>query len=227
MPGGQIPENAKHLYIHIPKTGGSSLGKSLYGDYINHVSAKIHYLSDPIRYNRMTVFSVIRHPAECFISAINHCIGKSSRAGKQDRELGKKFMELGDNAITIADKICSSPASIVRYCGQSVVFVPQQHWLCNKDALLVPRNRLFALKEGRGYLQTSRAGGGEGEVENVSNDESDWKSLSSNSLRSIQEVYGGGIGGCMKRLWIGTVYRMFWMPLIYFVDGVEENEQCR
>jgi len=133
----QIPLDSDFLFIHIPKTGGSTLGKALYGDYINHVSARIHQLLDPDRYARMTVFTVVRHPAERFISAINHCIGKSSRAGVQDLGLGKRLLRYGGDAASIAEWLCASPSLLKRVCGASVVFVPQCHWLTDPGGLLL------------------------------------------------------------------------------------------
>lgn len=180
----QIPEDANYLFIHIPKTGGSSLGMRLYGDYINHVSAKVHYLLDASRFEKMYSFSVLRHPAERFISAINHCIGNSRRAGAEDLAFGKQLLEEGSDALSIAEVLCVSSNNLIRICGSSLVFVPQSHWVCDRDNVMV--NKLFALKEGRSYLSKNASNG---IVENVSRDESTWKSLSSSTLGVIREVY--------------------------------------
>ncbi len=183
----QIPKDTKYLFIHVPKTGGSSLAKALYGGYINHVSVKIHYLLDQERFARMIVFAIIRHPAERFLSSINHCLGKSSRASKDDIELGKRLLKFGDDAISIAESLCISPASIVRYCGVSVLFVPQYHWLCIGKKRGGSQLILYGLRDGRGYLNAQRIG--ESCVENVAEDLPSWKNLSSQALDSLRVVY--------------------------------------
>jgi chondroitin 4-sulfotransferase 11 len=61
------------LFIHIPKTAGISLVKSLYDiDYSNHATIFDYLREDSSRAKHMTSFAVVRNPYSRLISAYNY-----------------------------------------------------------------------------------------------------------------------------------------------------------
>jgi putative flippase GtrA len=62
-------EKAGCLLIHIPKTGGTSISKSLYGRNLPHYSAMSWHLRFRNDFSKWCRFAVIRHPVARFLSA--------------------------------------------------------------------------------------------------------------------------------------------------------------
>ena len=61
--------SAKVLFIHIPKTGGTSISKLLYGKNLPHYTAEFWISTFGEAVTNFPTFSVVRHPVERLVSA--------------------------------------------------------------------------------------------------------------------------------------------------------------
>lgn len=87
------------LFIHIPKTAGTSLVEALYDiDYSNHATIFDYLREDSLRAKRMTSFAVVRDPYERLISAYNYLMndGKSMIDKAWNQMYLKKYSSLDD-----------------------------------------------------------------------------------------------------------------------------------
>lgn len=60
------------LFIHVPKCGGTSIGKAFGHANIRHFPVAVFKFSDSIRFKKCITFSVLRNPIERLYSIIRH-----------------------------------------------------------------------------------------------------------------------------------------------------------
>lgn len=75
-----LPLERKHkfIFIHIPKTGGTAISHALFGQEVLHRRVEELAKFDLSTLKRCTVFCVVRHPIQRFLSAFNYLIGGGS-----------------------------------------------------------------------------------------------------------------------------------------------------
>lgn len=64
-------KNSDVIFIHIPKSAGSSIAKMLYGQTIDHMSADFFQRANASEFNKKTSFAIVRDPWERALSAYN------------------------------------------------------------------------------------------------------------------------------------------------------------
>lgn len=87
----QISRKNKLVFVHVPKTGGTTIERSsLFDDARKHHLVGGHHAIDEMMYNaadrqidNFFKFSVIRHPCERFISAYNYLKFYGNKGNKQ------------------------------------------------------------------------------------------------------------------------------------------------
>jgi len=77
--------SAKVLFIHIPKTGGTSISACLYGRNLPHYTADFYFRVFGRSLSAYPSFSVIRHPVERVISAYKMAVSGGTDAILYDR----------------------------------------------------------------------------------------------------------------------------------------------
>ena len=77
--------SAQVLFIHIPKTGGTSISSCLYGKNLPHYTAKFYFDVFGPRLSNLPSFSIIRHPVERFVSAYKMAIAGGTDIVAYDR----------------------------------------------------------------------------------------------------------------------------------------------
>ena len=65
---------AKTLFIHIPKTGGTSVSQLLYGRNLPHFTARFYFDTFKPAVSSLPSFSVVRHPVERLLSAYRFAV---------------------------------------------------------------------------------------------------------------------------------------------------------
>ena len=65
----QAVRGAQVLFVHVPKTGGTSVSKVLYGRNLPHYTARFWYSTFRDSVADLPSFAVVRHPVERLISA--------------------------------------------------------------------------------------------------------------------------------------------------------------
>lgn len=78
------------LFIHIPKTGGVSISRQLYGGLIGHRGYRFYKKRfSHNQYRDLYKFSIVRHPYSRFISSYSFL--KNGGLTNYDREISKKI----------------------------------------------------------------------------------------------------------------------------------------
>jgi hypothetical protein len=80
----------RRLFIHIPKTAGTSLCDTLYGRGIKHRPAWEIGLFHPVRFAGSWKFAVVRDPIDRFLSAYDYLRAGGKNA--TDRAFGERFL---------------------------------------------------------------------------------------------------------------------------------------
>ncbi len=115
-----------YVFIHINKTGGSSIEKAL-GIGLDHSTAQEKYAQlGAAAWDRKFTFTVVRNPWDKVVSHYHYRV-KTNQTG------------LGDDPVPFADwlRLCYDERD-PRYYDQERMFMPQRQWLVNeRDEMLV------------------------------------------------------------------------------------------
>ena len=113
----QAIDRAGILYVHIPKTGGTSVSNILYGRNLPHFTASFYQLALGPRFSSLTRFATIRHPTKRLLSAWNFLRAGGSASIAADRWHWSKiskprsfedFVELIVDRRDLRDRHCQS-----------------------------------------------------------------------------------------------------------------------
>ncbi|MBV8594607.1 MAG: sulfotransferase family 2 domain-containing protein [Caulobacteraceae bacterium] len=137
-------ERAGVIFVHIPKTGGTSVSRVLYGRNLPHYSARFYGEVFPDLVRSHASFSIIRHPVARLIS-------------------GYKFMLDGGSEVIAADRCERSTLRGLDDLGAFVDFLDEraalgalpptfraQSWYIEDDQGDVAVDRLFTFTSSRG-----------------------------------------------------------------------------
>jgi hypothetical protein len=83
-------DEQSQLFIHIPKTAGTSLCAALYGRGIKHRPAWEIALFHPVRFTRNGKFAVVREPVDRFLSAYDYL--RAGGKNKRDSAFAEEFL---------------------------------------------------------------------------------------------------------------------------------------
>jgi hypothetical protein len=111
------------LFVHIPKTAGSSVGKCIFGtDIIGHYPWYFYENADPSCFKDYFKFSIVREPVARFISAWSYL----ARGGKGAMDT-KAWYQLNPDNLEMADFLKKSKNC--RKLLRSMHFVPQTSFI--------------------------------------------------------------------------------------------------
>ena len=126
----------KFIYIHIPKTGGSSITQQ-YQDifYLGHVYTTIY----PVKF-RSKIFTVVRNPYSRLVSAYLFMERGGFRNNEEYSNLIEKYPTFTDWVLNGLDEITTY------YDSQNIVTeltVPQYRFICDNDKLIIPQGNIL------------------------------------------------------------------------------------
>jgi hypothetical protein len=137
---GRIRETG-YLFIHVPKTGGSSVSEYLYGMAMPHRLARDIRFYHPSLFRRSCSFAVIRDPVDRFLSAFDYLTAGGLLP--QDREFAAKYVtpfpDVGSFVEALEGR--SFRTSVLKWLH----FRPQADFLCRRGDCLV--DHLIAFEE--------------------------------------------------------------------------------
>lgn len=93
-------DETRSIFIHIPKTAGTSIGKTLYGCHVGHRPWRYYWKINPQKFDSYFKFAVIRDPISRFASAFNFL--KTGGYGTWDHEFAEKVLKPFSNANELA-----------------------------------------------------------------------------------------------------------------------------
>jgi len=95
-----VYEEKKILFIHVPKSGGTSVAMAVYGKHVAHIKAVDFKRMYPERFGEYFKFAVVRNPYDRLYSAYKFIInGGTSIVPVQGRRIYKAmfFLRLRDS----------------------------------------------------------------------------------------------------------------------------------
>lgn len=114
------------IFIHIPKTGGTSLGRALFqSGRTGHFEWFLYRFEEPEKFERYFKFAFVRHPLDRFLSAYNYLIlgGKNS----VDAALGEDILRYGD-----INQFIETGFFDAHFCKQDH-FIKQVEFICDRN----------------------------------------------------------------------------------------------
>jgi hypothetical protein len=87
------------IFIHVPKNGGTSIKRSLYGEDPGHLTTRFYAFSAPELLERSDSFAIIRDPVDRFMSAFDFMI----RGGGKDARIQAPVMRRLAHVRTLDD----------------------------------------------------------------------------------------------------------------------------
>jgi chondroitin 4-sulfotransferase 11 len=115
------------LFIHIPKTAGRSLVKSLFNvNSVEHANAEWYQRIDPDRFDRYFKFAIVRNPWDRLVSAWTYLREGGAKSSEDDTAWGEFFHRF-DN---FEDFVCHwlTPENIRR----KHLFTPQSEFVTDR-----------------------------------------------------------------------------------------------
>ena len=67
--------STRSIFVHIPKTAGTSVGEAIYGDWVGHVPLSRFAAFDERKFRKYFKFSFVRNPWDRLLSAFAHLKG--------------------------------------------------------------------------------------------------------------------------------------------------------
>lgn len=120
------------IFIHVPKTAGSSIGTMIFGtDFVGHYPWYIYRARNKNMFDKFTKFSVVRDPLSRCFSAYKFL--RAGGKGGRDLAIQRDILESSDGF----DDFVSN--SLARFSVEYAHFVPQSEFLCANDRLMVDR----------------------------------------------------------------------------------------
>ena len=116
--------NAKLIFIHIPKCGGSSVAKQLYGGNRGHHTAYELKQRFPDIYNKLPKFTLIRNPVERIQSAYNYVISHGNDYG-----MAKQYPEYNEACFRPFSRFLAEWLPTYGTDKTGVIFKPQIDFL--------------------------------------------------------------------------------------------------
>lgn len=125
----QVFDKYKCIFVHIPKNGGTSLGVSLLGTRIAHMSALDYQaLFGKEAFNKYFKFTIVRNPFTKLVSAYDFmqagAYGPNNKTNAENVEIVRRYKTLED---FVMNYLNAETAKTIRQ------FRPQYYYLCDSD----------------------------------------------------------------------------------------------
>ena len=131
----------KILFIHIPKSAGSSVGLAIYGRPTQHRPASHFFALDEERFSNAVSCSVIRNPYDRFCSIFYHYSG-APLANSDEKQVWKMFFSRFSGPNDFAHALNGS-RDIMSYFMSLVHARPQVDWLKAEGKIIVKHLFIF------------------------------------------------------------------------------------
>ena len=116
----------KTIFIHIPKTGGSSISDALFSQSSRHVPWFEYYKYNEMKFNQFFKFAIVRNPWDRLVSSFFYL--KNGGMNKMDSDWAlenlSKYYNFEDFVKGWVNK---------KNINSWVHFKPQKYWICNEN----------------------------------------------------------------------------------------------
>lgn len=117
----------RSIFVHVPKTGGTSVARGVYGVWKSHYPLSRYAAFDAERYQRYFKFAFVRNPWDRLLSAYSHLSGSGQRLPPPEANWARANLSgfRDFEAFVMALRDSGTKRRITSY----VVFRPQLSWL--------------------------------------------------------------------------------------------------
>lgn len=119
------PDRHQCIFIHIPKTAGSSVAGCLFGTNPHHTPSRQYQRANPRKYRRYFKFSFVRNPWDRLVSGYCYLRQGGHRIGSEHN-----IANYGDFGSFVRGWLTE------KNVWSSVVFKPQHYFICDADLRL-------------------------------------------------------------------------------------------
>lgn len=123
---------SKSLFIHIPKAGGSSIGKALYGRNVGHRKALEYYQLSPKHFSSLYSFAFTRNPWDRCVSAFHF----AKQGGTSVVDVPNKYKYQSDDFETFETFVTQWLVK-TDLSKEDVIFQPQHWFVCDSKAHII------------------------------------------------------------------------------------------
>lgn len=143
MPLSRLFDNSGLAFVHVPKSAGTSIAFTIYGEQIPHFTAKELYCLYPTRFAVWKKFAVVRDPIDRFISSTNYLLagGINDHCRELQMKLTTSYPDINDLVRSFLDFRGNSLISDIHYRPQ------YEFVLGDKDEILVDNILLYECVE--------------------------------------------------------------------------------
>lgn len=120
-------EKTRSIFVHIPKTAGTSIGTAIYGHWVGHVPLSRFAAFDSRKFASYFKFSFVRNPWDRLLSAFAHLKGFGLPIAAREAQWVKQHLDEIETFEEFVLKLCheSFRAVIIN----DVHFRPQLDWI--------------------------------------------------------------------------------------------------
>lgn len=119
------------IFIHVPKSAGTSICKTLFGYQIGHQKYTDYFNSNPQKTEQYFKFTFVRNPWDRLVSAYTYMKYGSSSTVPDDKNWFKKNISQFDNFGSFV-KGWINISNIYKHD----MFIPQFEFLCNEEGII-------------------------------------------------------------------------------------------
>jgi hypothetical protein len=119
------PNAHRCIFVHIPKTAGSSITQALFGAPSRHVPYFVYQRANPIKFHRYFKFAFVRNPWDRLVST--YFFLREGGLNWQDRQWSERNLAgYGDFGSFVRGWL--TPENAYSW----IHFMPQSHFICNQ-----------------------------------------------------------------------------------------------
>ena len=91
-PYGPVCDATRSIFVHTPKTAGTSIGQAIYGSWVGHVPLSRFAAFDRRKFNSFFKFAFVRNPWDRLLSAFAHLKGYGEPTAATEQRWAEKHL---------------------------------------------------------------------------------------------------------------------------------------
>lgn len=96
-PYSQEYEATHSIFVHVPKTAGTSVGEAIYGAWVGHVPISRFAAFDREKFRSFFKFSFVRNPWDRLLSGFAHLKGQGEPLAAREERWSKRYLSEIEN----------------------------------------------------------------------------------------------------------------------------------
>lgn len=126
-PYGPREDEHRVIFIHVPKTAGTSIAAALFDRRSRHIPLVRYAAADPLRFDRYFKFCFVRNPWDRFHSAFHYLHRMVGNTSTPDGVWATEYLKQADDLASFVNRL--KVPEYRRRVLQWIHFRPQYHWV--------------------------------------------------------------------------------------------------